>query len=203
MVKGRVAAIERMLWQWKAAVEGVRWWRTVEERCLSEREGGVRLTMVVGEEREGIWESAIWPGSFDQAGNPSEPHEPGGSFPVRKSQDAAVGALVLMLKKAPPLRQDLSESRNLLQGSRPQMLKNRTPEPTQLSDEQGFHQAAASRTSVASSGILASRTTADALEELRGYKDMKDLLLRQGGTSQTQASLVSAKEFSGGGRAAF
>ncbi|KAK3019368.1 hypothetical protein RJ639_003948 [Escallonia herrerae] len=142
------------------------------------------------------------PASFDQAGNPSEPHEPGGSFPVRKSQDAAVGDLVLMLKKAPPLRQDLSESRNLLQSSKPQMLKNRTPEPTQLSDEQGFHQAAASRTSVASSGILASRTTADAIEELRGYKDMKDLL-RQGGTSQTQASLVSAKEFSGGGRAAF
>lgn len=122
------------------------------------------------------------PSSFNQTGQPCEPHEPGGLFPVRKSQDAAVGALVHMLKKAPPLRQE-SESRNLLQSSKSGTLSIHIQEPVQISGKPVFQQAVS--LSVASSGVFSSKTTADALEELRGYREMKDLLLRQGGRSQT------------------
>ncbi|KAF2293198.1 hypothetical protein GH714_038991 [Hevea brasiliensis] len=61
------------------------------------------------------------PQSFDQRGLLCDPLERGGLFPIRKSQDAAVGALVRMLKKAPPLRQDFSSSVDLLQDSRSKM----------------------------------------------------------------------------------
>ncbi|KAA8546978.1 hypothetical protein F0562_003407 [Nyssa sinensis] len=122
------------------------------------------------------------PGSFDQKGHQCESHEPGGLFPFRKSQDAAVGALVQMLKKAPPLCQDSFNSRNLLQASQPGTLSNRCQEPNKTSEETGIQHA--SSLSTASSRLVMSRTTADALEELKGYKEMKDLLLRQGGDSK-------------------
>uniref|UniRef100_A0A5B6ZS33 Putative autophagy-related protein 13 isoform X1 n=1 Tax=Davidia involucrata TaxID=16924 RepID=A0A5B6ZS33_DAVIN len=117
------------------------------------------------------------PGSFDQKGHQCESHEPGGLFPVRKSQDAAVGALVRMLKKAPPLRQDLSQPET----SQPETLSNCTQEPNKISEETGIQRVASS--SITSSRIVMSKTTADALEELKGYREMKDLLLRQGGRS--------------------
>lgn len=77
---------------------------------------------------------------------------------TRKSQDAAVGVLVNMLRKAPPLRQDPScySSHSL------------KAEPE---GEVG-----------AVSGFFMARKTADALEELRSYKEMKDLLLSKSGT---------------------
>lgn len=103
------------------------------------------------------------PGSFDHRGDVHEPLESSGSFP-KKSQDAAVGALVSMLKKAPPLRQDVSES------SKPETCWNNNNKP-----EQGQEIAVASIT--ASGVALASKTTADALEELKSYKEMKNVLL--------------------------
>ncbi|KAF2284362.1 hypothetical protein GH714_021107 [Hevea brasiliensis] len=46
--------------------------------------------------------------------------------------------------------------------------------------------------SIASSGLVASKTTADALEELRGYKEMKkDLLLSQAGSKASLGSMQS------------
>lgn len=86
-----------------------------------------------------------------------------------------------MLNKAPPLRQDLSESRNVGKSSKCGTLGSRVMEPVQISANSGFQQAASS--SLEPSGIFSSRTTTDALEELRGYREMKDLLLRQGGKS--------------------
>ncbi|PIA35008.1 hypothetical protein AQUCO_03700333v1 [Aquilegia coerulea] len=81
------------------------------------------------------------------------------AFPsVRKSQDAAIGVLVQMLRTAPPLRQD--NSSYLSQSSK-----------TECGGEVG-----------ASSSFFMPRKTTDALEELRSYKDMKDLLLSQSGT---------------------
>ncbi|CAN1356443.1 Autophagy-related protein 13b [Linum perenne] len=100
------------------------------------------------------------PESFDQKGLLGNQLEPG-AFPIRKSQDAAVGALVRMLKKAPPLRQELSSS---------------------MADYSSQDSKAdSSSSSIMSSGLTASKTTADALEELHGYKRMKDFLLSQGG----------------------
>lgn len=82
---------------------------------------------------------------------------------ARKSHDAAVGALVHMFRTAPPLRQDSScySSMSLKQ---------------ELEQEAG-----------SSSAFFLPRKTSDALEELRAYKDMKDLLL-------SKSARVAAKE---------
>jgi autophagy-related protein 13 len=84
---------------------------------------------------------------------------PSQAFSTRKSQDAAVGALVHMLRTAPPLRQDSS-------------CYSSHSSKTELEGEVG----------AASSGFFLPRKASDALEELRGYKDMKDLLLSKSGT---------------------
>ncbi|KAJ4955416.1 hypothetical protein NE237_012199 [Protea cynaroides] len=75
----------------------------------------------------------------------------------RKSQDAAVGVLVHMLRTAPPLRQDHSYSFH-------------SPK-SEIEGEAS-----------ASSGFFVPRRTADALAELRSYREMKNLLLSQSGT---------------------
>ncbi|GKD48221.1 autophagy-related protein 13b-like protein [Tanacetum coccineum] len=62
------------------------------------------------------------PGSSDRSGNLGTPHEHSGPSTPRKSQDAAVGALVQMLKKAPPLGQDFNRSQNVY--NKPSRLEN-------------------------------------------------------------------------------
>ncbi|XVF61846.1 hypothetical protein PTKIN_Ptkin08bG0166800 [Pterospermum kingtungense] len=106
----------------------------------------------------------------------------------RRTQAAAVGALVRMLKKAPPLRQDISSSIHFSESSRPEMWSNNIQEQNQISD------AVTVASSSASSRLVASKTTADALEELRGYKKMKNLLLSQGSKSYTACNLASGDE---------
>lgn len=81
---------------------------------------------------------------------------------AKKSQDAAVGALVRMLRTAPPLRQD-SGCYSLNDGL-----------------EGEFNTA---------SGFFIARKTSDALEELKAYRDIKDLILSKSGTG-----LVSKEE---------
>ncbi|XP_021728099.1 autophagy-related protein 13b-like [Chenopodium quinoa] len=127
------------------------------------------------------------PGSFDQKGKTNDPLEPGGSAPVRKSQDAKVGALVLMLKKAPPLRQD-----SLMASKAVSWRDNE--EPALKPDDQQSQKGTC--TSILSSSLATSRTTADALEELRSYKDLKELLLSQGKSSRKFCD--SAEGASGG-----
>lgn len=96
------------------------------------------------------------PGSSDRSGNLGTPHE------------RAVGALVQMLKKAPPLQQDLNRSHSLKQ------IQIQDPPPVAASN-----MAASS----SSSRVSPVKTTSDALEELKVYMDMKQLLLRQSGKS--------------------
>lgn len=80
------------------------------------------------------------------------------SLPIgRKSQDAAVGVLVHMLKTAPPLRQDPSYSSDSMK----------------IELEGGVTSA---------SGFFMPRKSADALEDLRSYREMKDLLLSKSRT---------------------
>lgn len=119
---------------------------------------------------------------FEQKGPLCEPLEPGGLFPVRKSQDAAVGALVLMLRKAAPLCQDFSNSVSLSQALRPESLSNSIQEPERTSEGPAPAQHVASSSGM-SSGLNMPKTTADALEELQVYQDMKNLLLKQGSKS--------------------
>ncbi|XP_027331206.1 autophagy-related protein 13a [Abrus precatorius] len=81
------------------------------------------------------------------------------SLPMgKKSQDAAVGVLVHMLRTAPPLRQD------------PSCYSSQSPK----ADLEGGVATA--------SGFFMPRKTADALEELRSYKEMRDFLLSKSGT---------------------
>ncbi|XVF07531.1 hypothetical protein REPUB_Repub06bG0147000 [Reevesia pubescens] len=115
----------------------------------------------------------------------------------RKSQDAAVGALVHMLKKAPPLRQDISSSISFSEASRPEMWSNIIQEQNQISEAVTVEHATSSM--IASSRVVASKTTADALEELRGYKEMKNLLLSEGAKSYTSPNFASGAEHSSKG----
>ncbi|XP_022739633.1 autophagy-related protein 13b-like [Durio zibethinus] len=133
------------------------------------------------------------PESYDRRGHLSDPNE-AGLFMNRISQDAAVGALVSMLKKAPPLRQDISNSINFSEASRPEMWNNIIQEQNQISEAVTVEHAASS--SISSSRFVASKTTADALEELRGYKEMKNSLLSEGGKSYTFANFASDAEHS-------
>ncbi|KAK4795198.1 hypothetical protein SAY86_013192 [Trapa natans] len=81
------------------------------------------------------------------------------SSPVStKSQDAAVGVLVQVLRTAPPLRQDLSCY---------------TSHSVRTEQEGGI---------TTTSGFFLPRKTTDALEELKSYKEMKDLLLSKSAT---------------------
>ncbi|XP_065873162.1 autophagy-related protein 13b [Euphorbia lathyris] len=112
-------------------------------------------------------------GSFDSRGHFCDPLEHGGSFPIRKSHDAAVGALVRMLKKAAPLRQDFSASQDLYSSSSRQ-------EHIEASEAPVIQQPSSSSSSIAYSRFVGSKTTADALEELRSYREMvKELLHNQ------------------------
>ncbi|XP_057479340.1 autophagy-related protein 13a-like [Actinidia eriantha] len=77
---------------------------------------------------------------------------------AKKSQDAAVGALVHVLRTAPPLRQDSS-------------CYSPRSSKTELEGEVD-----------AASRFFVPRKTSDALEELRVYKEMKDLLLSKSRT---------------------
>ncbi|KAJ1379028.1 HORMA domain superfamily [Sesbania bispinosa] len=115
--------------------------------------------------------------SFDH-GHMAEVLEAGRSFPIRKSQDAAVGALVHMLKKAAPLHQDFSTSEHLSQGTRPETWSNNIQEPNQILE-------ALKPVSIMSCGTTTNRkTTSDALEEFHSYREMKNLLLMRGSNQQ-------------------
>ncbi|KAJ7956982.1 Autophagy-related protein [Quillaja saponaria] len=114
--------------------------------------------------------------SLDQ-GHRCEPLEHGRLFPIKKSQDASVGTLVRMLKKAPPLCQDFSGSVDLSQGSRAETLSNNIREAKKIPG-------ALTPVSAMSSGlVMRKKTTTDALEELQGYREMKNFLLMRGSNS--------------------
>lgn len=117
----------------------------------------------------------IWcrPESFDQREHVREPLEPGALLPVRKSPGAAVGTLVYMLNKARPLSQQYSQS--IIPASlQPSITKTGSvPEvpPRPFRDSNSF--------TASSSSVIALRTTSDALEELKGYRDLKNMLLKR------------------------
>lgn len=83
-----------------------------------------------------------------------------------------------MLKKAPPLCPEFSNSVNVPQASGSEIWSSSIQKP---------HPAAQNTVSasVTSSGLVRLKTTADALEELQGYREMKKLLLKQGSKSYT------------------
>ncbi|KAK8964939.1 hypothetical protein KSP40_PGU012594 [Platanthera guangdongensis] len=76
-----------------------------------------------------------------------------------RSQDAAVGVLVHMLRMAPPLRQEHNSSSSLSSKS--------------LSED-------------GASSFFSARRKSDALEELRGYRNMKETLLSRSSSGSSQ-----------------
>ncbi|KAF9601270.1 hypothetical protein IFM89_018380 [Coptis chinensis] len=132
--------------------------------------------------------------SFEGKRNQSEPLHPSRLYPVKKSQDAAVGSLVRMLKAAPPLGQDFS-SPKVLQVSNPDIMSRSIQESKEKSDsEVEVVQRTASDCGITSSGILTLKTTSEALDELQGYRAMKEMLLKQGGESHTFANVPNAEK---------
>lgn len=109
-----------------------------------------------------------------------------------------------MLKKAPPLHQDSSNLATASQASRSETWSNSFHEhcqtPKAISAQDGT-------SSVASSALLASKTTTDALEELKVYREMRNLLLSQGGTGRSQSvpnnAAAAAVESAGRGTVKF
>ncbi|GAB4847717.1 hypothetical protein Ancab_026779 [Ancistrocladus abbreviatus] len=134
------------------------------------------------------------PESYDLNTQRCDPFEAGGLGPNRKSQDAAVGELVLMLRKAPPLRQEFSSSKDLPACLRPEGPSDTTIQEQYLQTGGALlaHSTAAS-SSIISSGHAMSKTTADALEELRRFKEFKDLLLKQESRSQMLTGITSTE----------
>ena len=120
-----------------------------------------------------VFGMSLRPGYFDQKGHVCDPLEPGGGlFQVRKSQDVAVAALVRMLQRAPPLCQDISNPINLSPSSSHVTLTNLTEKQNEKSEP---------RVQPAAISMASPKTTSAALEELKGYREMKDLLLSQKG----------------------
>lgn len=143
---------------------------------------------------EGITESynrVVLSEGKDQA---SENLESRDLVPVQRSPDAVVGSLVLMLKTAPPLRQDLSRSVRSSRVFRDESWNMKIQHNKAMEAEQS--ESPASSPGITASGLFKPRTKADALEELRMYKEIKELLLEQGGS---QSLDDNCKDKSAGG----
>ncbi|ERN15991.1 hypothetical protein AMTR_s00030p00024330 [Amborella trichopoda] len=117
--------------------------------------------------------------SFDRKTNLGKAVESRQMMSAKKSQDAAVGALVHMLRSAPPLRQDSLNSSKLSQVSNveTQGQKSQLHDPIHFREENPKTES--SLLGISSSGFLAPMTAAVAFEELKNYKEMKDFLLKR------------------------
>ncbi|KAM2449516.1 hypothetical protein PS1_019612 [Malus domestica] len=82
----------------------------------------------------------------------------------------------------------LCEPHGAWRAGRPETWSNYNQEPDRSSEDHASIQHASS-SSVVSSGLISSKTTMDALQELRGYKTMKNLLIGKG-TSDKEAAHV-------------
>ncbi|KAM0939853.1 putative HORMA domain superfamily protein [Dioscorea sansibarensis] len=100
-----------------------------------------------------------------------------GPLTIRKSEDASIGTLLQMLKTAAPLNKHLPKP--ILTYS--QALKDETRNQRVEQNKDMYDGATKLGNPGSNSRIFKSRTTADALEELQNFKEIKNLLRRQGG----------------------
>lgn len=115
---------------------------------------------------------------FDAKGHITEPLDSGGLPRVGKSQNAAVGSMLKMLMTAPPLCQDLSNTKEI-HVSKPEIISNK--QIRVYNDNHNRETEVAQNTGITASHVLLLKTTSEALEELQVYRDMKDKLLKQDG----------------------
>ncbi|XP_057857212.1 autophagy-related protein 13b isoform X1 [Cryptomeria japonica] len=123
--------------------------------------------------------------SLDGKGSISESSEIGGQAIVmhKRSHGAAVGALVNMLASASPLCPDFGSLSSF---------PSTTAELQGTTSEHGApsHSVSTSCSGRDDSQMVVHKTTADALEELRGYREMKDNLMSQSGTQSVRRSFI-------------
>lgn len=114
-------------------------------------------------------------------------------IPVRRSPDARLGALVRMLKTAAPLRQDLLNSVAPSPSLKDGVWKHGI-QHNKVKDAGMEKFDIASGSMITASGLSRSRTAAGALEELKRYKELKELLLRQSGCQSLDVDLANIGE---------
>ncbi|KAL6005503.1 hypothetical protein ACLOJK_006070 [Asimina triloba] len=103
--------------------------------------------------------------------------------------EAAVGALISMLKTAPPLHQECSKSAKFSEVLKAESLSKNTQDNAKVpTTGAALQDAGLDAPLMTASRLIMLKTTADALEELNRYRDMKDLLLRQGGHQSSDAA---------------
>lgn len=105
-------------------------------------------------------------------------------IPVRRSSDAAVGALVWMLRTAPPLRLDISNTTKSLQVFKDETSSNKYLQEKKENSEEG-NVGQVDRTPCldnTASYPFKPRTAADALEEFRTYKGLRESILKHDGS---------------------
>ncbi|XP_039123926.1 autophagy-related protein 13b-like [Dioscorea cayenensis subsp. rotundata] len=100
-----------------------------------------------------------------------------GPLTITKSEDASIGTLLQMLKTAAPLNKDLSKP-NITSS---QALKVETRSLRVEQNKDMYNRGIKLGNPGSISRIFKSRTTADALDELQNFKEIKNLLLRRGG----------------------
>ncbi|KAK9111247.1 hypothetical protein Scep_018766 [Stephania cephalantha] len=134
----------------------------------------------VEDDDEDITNPRFRPESFDGRAHQAIPLNPGGLLlPMRRSQDAAIGDLVRMLKAASPLQQDASTSTKSSQVSKADGRGKSITKPDEISNSAAVAVQTTTESGSSSCGLQLSKTTAEALGELQNYREIKEMLLRQ------------------------
>ncbi|XP_057821876.2 autophagy-related protein 13b [Cryptomeria japonica] len=99
----------------------------------------------------------------------------------RRSQNAALGELVEMLKSATPLQQYSRNALDFSQASADKWRSDSSKETFQCQSNENQCGVTSSSTVYSNRSRFSCKTAADALNELRNYMEIKDCLLRQSG----------------------
>eukprot|EP00268_Persea_americana_P001905 TRINITY_DN10573_c0_g1_i1.p1 TRINITY_DN10573_c0_g1~~TRINITY_DN10573_c0_g1_i1.p1 ORF type:complete len:708 (+),score=117.32 TRINITY_DN10573_c0_g1_i1:351-2474(+) len=131
--------------------------------------------------------------SFEGEGHKTESLESQGRLAVKNSHDAAIGSLVGMLQTAAPLQQDSSNLSKFPQVPKPDSWREKILPNQNLVSGKGTRQTSESNIGIVSSGLFMSKTIADALEDLRSYREVKDFILQQSGLDAVLTANTIAK----------
>lgn len=123
----------------------------------------------------------------------TESLESQGRLAVKNSHDAAIGSLVGMLQTAAPLQQDSSNLSKFPQVPKPDSWREKILPNQNLVSGKGTRQTSESNIGIVSSGLFMSKTIADALEDLRSYREVKDYILQQSGLDAVLTANTIAK----------
>lgn len=106
------------------------------------------------------------------------------SMPIRRSPEAAVGELVWMLRSAPPLQLNNSNTLSSIQVFKDKVSRQKTQQGNieNIKEDDLNNVDCSSCLDITASDLFKSRTTADALKELQTYKNIRELILKHSGS---------------------